>query len=326
MPGALEIFASREVMRYVYLRTGKLLPIVAGDQPPSARAIVIVRKDRELTNRVIHDGEIKKSIAALTPQQFMLKTIDDPKCLVIVGGDDAGTLYGAYRFAETLGVRFYLHGDVIPEVKEEFSIPELAETGDPVFDLRGILPFHDFSYGPDWWTVDDYKAIITQLTKLRMNFIGLHTYPEWNPATGPEASVWIGPKEFLGEQGQVRFSYPAGYSTTRRGWLLRPAKTSSYSAGAAQLFEDDDYGSPVLAGCMEWPRDPKACNEVFNRTGEMFDAVFSYAHRLGVKTCLGTESPLGIPEKIIEQMKAEQMKLPTPKMLGGGPYQRTGRV
>ena len=291
--GNLEMFASREVMRYVYLRTGKLLPIVAGDKQPSDQAIVIARKDRDLIKGVIRDGETGKSIAALKPQQFMLKTIDNPKCLVIVGGDDVGTLYGAYRFAETLGVRFYLHGDVIPDVKEEFSIPKLDETGNPVFDLRGILPFHDFSYGPDWWTIDDYKAMMTQLAKLRMNFIGLHTYPEWNPATGPEASVWIGPKEFVDEHGRVQFSYPAGYSTTRRGWLLRPLKTSSYSSGAAQLFEDDDYGSPVLQGYMEWPRDPRACNEVFNRTGEMFHAAFSYAHRLGSQNLLGHGISLG---------------------------------
>jgi hypothetical protein len=318
--GTLETLASREVMRYLYLRTDKLLPIVDGDKQPFDHAIVVARKDRNLLKEVIHDGETLKSIAALKPQQFLLKTIDNPQCLVIIGGDDVGTLYGAYRFAETLGVRFYLHGDVIPETKSQFSIPKLDETGSPVFDLRGILPFHDFSYGPDWWTIDDYKAILTQLAKLRMNFIGLHTYPEWNPAAGPEASVWIGPKEFVNKQGQVQFSYPAGYSTTQRGWLLRPLKTSSYSSGAAQLFADDDYGSPVLQGCMEWPRDPKACNEVFNRSGEMFHTAFSYAHRLGIKTCLGTESPLGIPERIIEQMKARKMRLPTPKVITGGPY------
>ena len=39
----------------------------------------------------------------------------DNKGVYIIGGDDIGTLYGAYRYAEHLGVRFYLHGDVVPD-------------------------------------------------------------------------------------------------------------------------------------------------------------------------------------------------------------------
>jgi hypothetical protein len=60
----------------------------------------------------------------------------------------------------------------------------LHELGKPLFDRRGIQPFHDFPEGPDWWNVDAYKANIGQLTRLRMNFLGLHTYPEgvWGPS------------------------------------------------------------------------------------------------------------------------------------------------
>ena len=32
------------------------------------------------------------------------------------GGDKNGLLYGAYAFAEQMGVLFYLHGDVVPDV------------------------------------------------------------------------------------------------------------------------------------------------------------------------------------------------------------------
>ena len=35
--------------------------------------------------------------------------------VVVSGGSDVGVLYGAYRYAELLGVRFYLHGDVVPD-------------------------------------------------------------------------------------------------------------------------------------------------------------------------------------------------------------------
>ena len=53
----------------------------------------------------------------LGPQQFTLKTgtAGSERTWWIVGGDEIGTLYGAYRFAEKLGIRFGLDGDVVPD-------------------------------------------------------------------------------------------------------------------------------------------------------------------------------------------------------------------
>ena len=78
-----------------------------------------------------------------------------------------------------------MHGDVIPEDQVDWTLPVLDERAAPLFALRGIQPFHDFPEGPDWWNRDDYFAIIAQLPKLRMNFIGLHTYPEDRPNAEP---------------------------------------------------------------------------------------------------------------------------------------------
>ena len=52
--------------------------------------------------------------------------------------------------------------------------------------VRDAKPFHDFSEGPDQWNTDDYKMYMEQLQKLKMNFIGLHTYPNREP------TVWTG--------------------------------------------------------------------------------------------------------------------------------------
>ncbi len=107
--------------------------------------------------------------------------------MLVTGGDSIGTLYAAYRFAEHLGARFYMHGDTIPDKRIALKVPKLDEKGKPLFNLRGIQPFHDFPEGPDWWNTDDYKAVIAQLPKMRMNFFGLHTYPQGG--VGPEPTV-----------------------------------------------------------------------------------------------------------------------------------------
>ena len=319
----LETLAAREAVVYVYLTSGERLPIRRGAEEPLRDAIVVARKDRLLLGKTLGNADLRTDLATLGPQQFILRTVtaDTGRVLFIVGGDDVGTLYGAYRFAETLGVRFYLHGDVVPDGKRAWTLPDLNDWGKPNFELRGILPFHDFGEGPDWWNTDDYRAIISQLPKMRMNFIGLHTYPERNPVTGPEATVWHGLKDMIDESGRVRHGYPAGYMTTQRGWRITPMKTSAFTCGASQLFETEAWGSPVLDGYMTWPETPDDSAEVFNRVGDMFNAAFTHAQRLSVKTCLGTEVPLSIPKKLAEHIRGQGTHVAEPKVIRkGAPY------
>ena len=163
-----------------------------------------------------------------------------------------------------LGIRFYLHGDVIPDGRIPFSLPNITEDFTPLFAIRGIQPFHDFPEGPDWWNADDYKAILSQLPKLGMNFFGLHTYPE--SSVGPEPATWIGLSEDCDENGEVTFSYPSHWFNTILGtWGYAPKKTGDYLSGAGMMYDRDDYGSEVMRGHAPVPQTPEDCNEVFNR-------------------------------------------------------------
>ena len=286
-PSAIERLAAREVRRYFYLRTGRLLTIANTDKPVSGDAIA-VRTD---------------PTRGLGPDEYVLET--KGRTAYLVGGGDSGTLYAAYRFAERLGVRFYLHGDVVPDGRIAPAVPQLDEKGKPLFDTRGIQPFHDFPEGPDWWDRDDYLAYIAQLPKLRMNFIGLHNYPEG--PVGPEPGVWIGQPGDLGERGAAGFSYPSQWANTARNgmWGYAAMKTSEFSGGANLLFESDDFGPAVMKGLMPSPATPEDSNKLFNQAGEMLRAAFAEAKALGVKTCIGTETPLTIPKLVQERLKAQ---------------------
>ncbi|MHC4558318.1 MAG: malectin domain-containing carbohydrate-binding protein, partial [Planctomycetota bacterium] len=213
----------------------------------------------------------------------------------------------SYRFAEHLGVRFYLHGDTIPDERIALKIPDLDEKGKPLFHLRGIQPFHDFPEGPDWWSTDDYKAIIAQLPKLRMNFFGLHTYPQ--SGVGPEPTVWIGMPGNFNEDGTVKFSYPSRHFTTANvtgAWGYQPTKTSDYTFGAARIFERDDYGPDYMRGMNPWTElSTDKSSLLFNRMGRTLDDAFDLAHKLGIKTCIGTETPLIIPDPVKDRLKAD---------------------
>jgi len=218
-PEATEIqrLAAREIQRYVYLRTGTMLP-VKSSSPNTSDAITITID------------------STLGEQKYRLKTIEQSgrKHLAITGGSGVAALWGAYHFAEKLGVRFYLHGDVIPDKQlESFTMPDLDETHQPLFELRGLNPWGTHPFGFDLWNTDDWKAHITQLARMRMNFVGMHCYPEGGPYAEP--TVWVGLKGDFDNQGRVKESYPAVYYNTiyKPGWGgMTVRKTSECRLGA----------------------------------------------------------------------------------------------
>ena len=263
--------AAKEVRRYVYLRTGAMPAIVADPTAPAASS------DPKITLAV--DPSLGK-------EEYRLKS--DGKVLGISGGTDTAVLYGAYAFIEKLGVRFYLHGDVIPDGKIPLALPKLDESHKPLFDTRGIQPFHDFPEGPDWWTTGDYRAHIAQLAKLKMNFIGFHNYPG-------ELLLWHGLEEDINPDGTVKSTYDSQWFTSvRGGWGYGPLKTSGFTAGAAQLFPVDVVASEVTGGD----------NKHFDRVAKMLGTIVRDAHTLGIKVAVGTESPLRIPGSVQARLKA----------------------
>lgn len=298
---AKESLAAKEIRRYLYLRTGLLAEISAGsesDLPTSGQYIILERKGQ---------NEIP---ADLAEEEYYLKSTleSDFEKLVVSGGSDQAVLYAAYEFAQQLGVRFYLHGDVIPDGKILFKIPELDVRKKPAFSIRGIQPFHDFPEGPDWWNVNDYRTIIGQLPKMKMNFIGFHTYPYRAKfdGGGPKAEplVWIGKENEINADGTVNKAYPAMHFTTNDStWGYSPAKTSDFSFGASQIFESDTYGADYMKNVSGWPHTEQENLQIFNESGKMFNDAFSLAQDLGVKVCVGTETPLIVPREVLKPNK-----------------------
>jgi hypothetical protein len=300
-----ENLAAREIRRYVYQRSGRLLEIVTDELKirKNSDLIVVASKDRDIMRKFAKEAGINSLLDILTAEHYLLKTITREKQrILLVSGDEAGTLFAAYRFAENLGVRFYLHGDVIPDSKIEFELTDLNQDAKPLFAIRGIQPFHDFPEGPDLWNADDYKAVFSQLPKLGMNFFGLHCYPEGG--VGPEPSVWIGLEDDYNGDGTVNFAYPSRWFNTLLGsWGYAPEKTGEFVFGGGQLFDYDGYGSDVMREYSPWPETPEEYNELFNAAGDLLSESFDYARMLGIKTCLGTETPLTVPKLLRDRLR-----------------------
>jgi hypothetical protein len=304
-----EELAAREIRKYIYQRTGELLPVGIWDNPDkiSSDAILVGTSKRSM---------IRSSgftVPELGHDAFILKTLNErgKRKLLVSGGSDIGTLYAAYHLAEQFGIGFYLDGDIIPDKKVRFVFPDLEIKKAPLFEKRGIQPFHDFPEGPDWWNKEDYKAVLSQLPKLKMNFFGLHTYPEGG--VGPEPLTWIGLPQDVNADGSVKTSYRSRHFTTLNGtWGYTAKKTSEYSYGAGTIFSRDDFGADYMKNRSPWPSENDETG-LFNDMGIFLNEVMSFAEDLGITTCLGTEIPLILPQKVIKQLKEDGINPDSPQ-------------
>ena len=287
-----------QVRRYLYLRTGKLLKFKEVTEVPDSEDVILIGEDS--------DPLIQQATDLYAPEGgFFIKSENKNghTILVISGDEPISTLYATYRFAEKLGCRFYLHGDVIPDERIPLNLEGFDEMGQPLtrngqqFTTRGIQPFQNFPPGAVMWGKDDWKMYIGQLPKMGMNFLGLHTYmhdPEDDHVGdyGPNLNIWLGHEEDLNPDGTVDFAFDATFFHTQQGIIgWGKTNTGDLKGGANQLFPTDGYPSEIIG--ETYHHDQSGYINSFNNAAKMFSEVFSYANTLGVKTATGIEIPLG---------------------------------
>jgi hypothetical protein len=186
-----------------------------------------------------------------------------------------------------------------------------GETARPRFALRGLNPFYNFAQGPDWWSGDHWRAVLTQGAKLRLNMVALHTYsPTRNigPASYSEtAGSWQGqPQLWVGTAGNVTAdgnvsaagSYGVSWASTGSGsFSLQSGKgTSGYPFGASLPYATECCANPEV-----FPGDKCQTNSnigypsVFAAAAKQLRGAFSFGKILGYKFALGNEVPVFSP-------------------------------
>ncbi len=302
----IEVQAAKEVRRYIFLRTGIAPEVISANRYadlPDCDVIVVGADNKSIIAKLKSEYGNVDAPDSDNRKGYILKSItkNDRHILVITGADPVTTLTAAYRFAETIGCYFNLAGDVIPDQKlaHPLDISDYDEKSQPWFELRGNLPFHNFLAGPDFWSKADYKSFMTQQAKMGLNFFGLHHYPErGEPLSieGPEPHVWIGHKNDVNDDGTIKEGgayttyWASTFRTAKNSWSGTPVKTSGFSDGANQLFAYDEMASDAIG--LKIPNTPKEKAEVINKVGFLLHDAFTHAKKLGIKTALGSESPL----------------------------------
>lgn len=150
----------------------------ATEPPAGADWILLVGTPQ--TNPAVAQALGSDGWPQVSEQGIVLKhaRIHDHPALVIGGGSPAATLWAVYELVERWGVRYLLHGDVLPENAAPFALPKTDVVLEPNLRVRQWRTVNDFACGPESWGLEEQRRVIDQLAKLRFNrlFISVWSY------------------------------------------------------------------------------------------------------------------------------------------------------
>jgi len=274
----MENYAAKDLARYIYQLSGKLPDITSGDK--KATGFILGRPGHHpMIDRLITKGLINITAG---PQGYLLKKLklDGKDVIVIAAKEEVGVLYGVYGLLEEhLGVNFSFDGDVFSENKPASVLPEVDEEKTPAVEVRGFLPWTNFPQSATSYSWEDWKYILDQMARMRMNFLHIHNYngeAEHNEMfhnfeTGGKLSrVWMA----TARTGHAWGSFPGG-------------EVNKYPFGSSDLFDDYDFGADCAL------HNEKLNNkQVFRKGVNEFKRVIEYAHRRGIRIGLGLDIDL----------------------------------
>ena len=164
----LEQFAAAELQRY--LQRLFAVSVTVGSSPnDTADSVFMLGTPGQLP--VYELGETP--LPQLSDQGFLLRktTCMNKPAMAIVGGSPAAMLWGVYELVERYGVTYLLSGDVYPETRQAFFLPEINQVFEPAFKARWFKTMGDFAMGMEGWGMADYRPFLDQLAKLKFNRI-----------------------------------------------------------------------------------------------------------------------------------------------------------
>jgi len=170
----LERYAGAELERYLE-RLFAVSASVVSEPSPGADCLFLLGTARHHPGQALGAG----AFPTLSDQGFLLRkmTRANKPAMVIGGGSAASTMWGVYELVEHYGVRYLLSGDVYPQEKQEFFLPEIDRVYEPTFRMRWWRTMGDFPMGTEGWGMADYRPLVDQLAKLKFNRIRVGSSP-----------------------------------------------------------------------------------------------------------------------------------------------------
>lgn len=155
------------------------------------------------------------------------------------------------------------------------------------FNIRGVLPWHNFLSGPTAWNLDDYRNYLDECQKYGINFIGFHNYTGGGEryATYVEPMIKIEYKNIL---PQACFDNSL---TARWGYL--PMKVQEYAFGTDRVFTLPEGAEAFGSDASVTSSTPV---EHYEKSQALMREVLKMAHERGMRMAMGFEFGVLPPE------------------------------
>jgi len=168
--GALESFAAGELQSYLEKVFGVRARITSASTDKADARFVLGMKGRA------HVERAGGGVPSLSEQGHMVRRVSGDT-MVLAGGSPAAVCWAVYELVERYGVRYLVHGDVYPENAGPFHLADVDAVLEPIQRTRKMCLTRDHPIGSQFWSLDDHKALMNQLFKLKFNAASLGYAP-----------------------------------------------------------------------------------------------------------------------------------------------------
>lgn len=155
------------------------------------------------------------------------------------------------------------------------------------FNIRGVLPWHNFLSGPTSWNLDDYRNYLDKCQKNDINFIGFHNYT----GGGERYASYVEPMIKIEYKNILPQACLDNSLTARWGYL--PMKVKEYAYGTDRAFSlpegAEAFGSDASITSA-------TIQEHYDKTQAMMCEVLRMAHERGIRMAMGFEFGVIPPE------------------------------
>ena len=152
-PARLVRLAGRELARYAGELFQQAPRLVTSRRPGTGLAVILDAR-----------------AAGLSDQGYALGPIDR-HTFAIEAGSPIALLWAVYDLAERWGVRYELHGDIVPDRPGAMKLPGRRIVCEPDLKIRSFRTYNVFANNECAWPARDYGLLLDQLAKLRYNAI-----------------------------------------------------------------------------------------------------------------------------------------------------------
>ena len=174
----LECFAAQQLCNYLEKLFGIQVSPMSSISAEAETLFLVGSLDADV---VVQGATEEDVLPPITEQGFILRhlQVQGRPSMIVRGGSPRATLWAVYELVEHWGVRYLLHGDVLPS-PVPFHLPDLDVVMEPTLSVRQWRVINDFACGPESWGMGDYRPVLDQLAKLKFNRILLSVWP-WQP-------------------------------------------------------------------------------------------------------------------------------------------------